>query len=187
MRSFIAAHEDIMIATNHDRLTDVAKGYKDISSDRPDAAQVLKVVSGIEATTTIGWGPFPSTAIGHYTSFPLKFNGGVRKKGAPEDEFRPAQQLVAQLHALGGLDLGTGFDGIVTLAHPRSLPGSLGGLSFGFGYFEDLRVSAFGANPAFHFSDFDSTTLQIMLAGGSGNPAVDAIVGHSFDFDCWSC
>ncbi len=171
VKSFLAAHVDVLVATDHDVITDIDPVIRRIEGAR----ERLRGISGSEITSTVpGFTPHP-LGIGHYTAFPLPFRKNTRKRGSPEDEFRPVSTLVQQVRAMNP-------DSIVNLAHPRaSFVPAIQGVLNQFGFFENLVASPYGVGGV-SFGDFDDAAIGVLLTGGP-NPGLAPFFKDSLTFD----
>jgi hypothetical protein len=187
VRSFLAAHVQVLVGTDHDLVTDYGPAIAAVAAEQPAAPSLIHAVSGEEATTAVPWEAYPQS-IGHWTAWPLPFGANVRKRGAPEDDFRPPAALIAELRALEGGQT----SGIVGLAHPRSPRGAIVGgtaLAGSPGFFENLTIP--GRYQGVAGMDFtspmnDDAVLGLLGGGTTGGPLppqVAAVIAGSLSFD----
>ncbi|RIL05229.1 MAG: hypothetical protein DCC71_11150 [Proteobacteria bacterium] len=118
--SFVAEGGEVLVATDHDHVTDYAPVIRELGL----AAQLASVV-GQEATSAVSTPAAPYT-FGHVNVFPLAHQPTAHRRGALPNEGRRLRDLIDQVRALGG-------ERLVQLNHARS-----GGDSQGF--FDHLSV-----------------------------------------------
>lgn len=143
VRSFLGAGVEVLCSTEHNKIADIQGAIDAVAAEQPAIRSLLKGLNGTEATANLpGW-PVVPEGTGHYTAFPLPFDKTLRKRGAPESEFRSQAAMVASLR-----NIDPDADEIVNFAHPRStlfVPGLLANL----GYFHSLGgLEGFGVSQA---------------------------------------
>jgi len=104
--SFVAEGAEVLVATDHDRVTDYGPVLRELA-----LAGRVAAVSGAEITTTVRGEANPHTS-GHYNAFPLPRDAGAYREGAPRHEGRRLRAVLADLRELPGPPL-------VQLNHPR--------------------------------------------------------------------
>ena len=110
--SFLAAGVDVVIATDHDVVTN----YQDALASLPPGR--LAVIAGVEQTPNIPWLAVPGndlpTTVGHFNFWPLRLDTSLPRNGAPWDELREPGQMMD--------DIEPAFDGpgVRQLNHPFS-------------------------------------------------------------------
>lgn len=105
LKSFMAEGTDVIVATDHEIITDFTPFLASI----PDGDRFLASITGVELTTF---------DYGHYNAFPLvrddtKRNGGAPDWGNGNDAGMTPGELMASLHAFPG-------DQVVQLNHARN-------------------------------------------------------------------
>jgi hypothetical protein len=97
--SFLAAGVDVIVATDHDVVTNYADTLAML-----DVADQLIVVPGVEQTPNILWfdvpgQTFPKT-VGHFNFWPLEVNTLAPRNGGPWDELREPGQMMDDMEPL---------------------------------------------------------------------------------------
>jgi hypothetical protein len=128
--SFVAQGGEVLVATDHDRVTDYAPLLRELG-----LASEIASLSGVEITSTVHGAANPETS-GHANVFPLAPDPLAYRDGTPAHEGRRLRDLVARIRALGGQRL-------VQLNHPRGREGERGDLN----YFTHLAVADEGFDP----------------------------------------
>lgn len=105
LRTFLAEGVDVLVATDHDFVTDLEPWLAQI----PNGSKWLKTVTGVELTTF---------DYGHYNGFPLvadpeAINGGAPDWAGGRGPGLTPKEIFSALHAYPG-------DQVVQLNHPRS-------------------------------------------------------------------
>jgi len=118
--SFVAEGAEVLVATDHDRITDYGPLLREL-----DLAGQVAAMSGAEITTTVRGEANPYTS-GHFNAFPLERHPHRYREGVPRHEGRRLRAVIADLRERDGPPL-------VQLNHPRRG----GSLSF----FEHLSVA----------------------------------------------
>lgn len=129
--SFVAQGGEVLVATDHDRVTDFAPLLRELDL----TGQVASMV-GTELTATVQGPENPHTS-GHSNLFPVPRDPIGYRDGTLDHEGRRIRSVIAELRALGG-------ERIWQLNHPRSGSGSPGSLH----YFEHLSVAGEPFDPA---------------------------------------
>jgi hypothetical protein len=111
VESFLAAGVDVVIATDHDVVTNYASTLTSLG-----VANRMVVIPGVEQTPNILWfdvpgADFPKT-LGHFNFWPLATDPTAPRNGAPWDELREPGQLMDDM---SGLFVG---QGVRQLNHP---------------------------------------------------------------------
>jgi hypothetical protein len=130
LASFAAQGGEVLVATDHDRVTDYAPLLRELG-----LASEIASVSGVEVTSTVHGDEVPGTS-GHANVFPFTRDELAYRDGAPAHENRRLRALVAQVRAPGGVSL-------VQLNHPRGHEGEKDDLN----YFTHLGVRDEGFAP----------------------------------------
>jgi hypothetical protein len=118
--TFAAEGCEVLVATDHDHLTDYAPRIRELG-----LASRLASVVGQEITSSVSTEAAPFT-FGHANAFPLPYRATAYRKGAIANEGRRLRRVIDAVRALGG-------DRLVQLNHARS-----GGDAQGF--FDHLSV-----------------------------------------------
>lgn len=134
--SFVAQGGEVLVASDHDRVTDYAPLLRELG-----LASEVASLSGAEITSTVRGAANPETS-GHANVFPLAPDPFAYREGVPAHEGRRLRELVAHVRALGGPRL-------VQLNHPRGREGEFGDLN----YFTHLAVAREGLDPARPLAD----------------------------------
>lgn len=112
LASYLAEGADVIVATDHDRVTD----YSPLIRELGVAGRIASVV-GSEITSTVIGGEVPYTA-GHYNALFLRRDPGAYRDGTPRHEGRRLRRVIADLRTEQPLAL-------VQLNHPRGVnPGA---------------------------------------------------------------
>jgi hypothetical protein len=106
LASFVAEGAEILVASDHDRITDYGPLIRELGL----AGEMASVV-GVEVTTTVHGSATPKTA-GHYNVFPMRRDPLAYRDGTPMHEDRRLRRVIADLRAR---DAGH----LVQLNHPR--------------------------------------------------------------------
>lgn len=106
--SFVAEGVDLLIATDHDNLTD----YAPIISKLNLQDRVASIV-GVEATSAFRIRATPFT-IGHYNAWPLRYDFNSPRRGAARDEGIRPRDLFERLRAISD------GDSLIQVNHGRS-------------------------------------------------------------------
>jgi hypothetical protein len=114
---FLAQGGEVLVATDHDRVTD----YAPLLGELGLAGQVASV-SGVEVTSTVRGAENPATS-GHANVFPWPRDPGAYRDGTPAHEGRRLRALVGAARARGGARL-------VQLNHPRGGAGEKEDLNY---------------------------------------------------------
>jgi hypothetical protein len=153
--NFLAQGVEILGNTDHDNIKSFAPAVKEVRKHQPMIDEMLHVITGVETTTDLPWGPFEE-GVGHWGAYPIAYQEGVRKGGAPEDELRPATVFGLALRLADGIP----GNEILQLNHPRAGLGVAEGLDGGDGLLTNFgkvgsstflaaaNVGAFFSNPA---------------------------------------
>lgn len=120
LRSFLAEGAEVLVATDHETVTDYAPLIHELG-----VASRIASVAGQEVTSSVSTPEAPYT-FGHANAFPLVSRPAEYRRGALPNEARRLRDVIDQVRALGG-------DRIVQLNHARS-----GGDAQGF--FDHLSV-----------------------------------------------
>jgi hypothetical protein len=109
VRRFVADGVNVLVATDHDNLTDYAPVLA-----RLQLAGRVRVVQGVEVT---GSGPSAAAlwTIGHHNAWPIPYRAHAHRHGAPPSQNRAVGALYAELRR----DYGAR---VVQLNHPRPTP-----------------------------------------------------------------
>ncbi len=129
--AFAAEGADLMVSTEHDRVTDYAPEIARLGLTGRIASLV-----GVEVTSSAHSAAAPFTA-GHANVYPLPHDGRAFRGGAPRGEGRRLRAMMEDVRRLPGRR-------IVQLNHPRSKHGSIGDLNF----FTHLSVAGEPFRPA---------------------------------------
>jgi len=105
--SFAAEGGEILVATDHDVVSDYTKTIADMGLGR-----TLGTLSGVEITTIAHTPKNPHTT-GHINIYPVPYRPELNRSGAMPNEGRRLRKLIEQARALQG-------DPIVQLNHPRN-------------------------------------------------------------------
>jgi len=97
--SFVAEGVELLIATDHDTLTD----YAPVISTMGLSDRIASIV-GVEATSMLMVRSTPFT-IGHYNAWPLRFNALLPRNGMPLDEGIRPRVLYERLRDIGDGDI----------------------------------------------------------------------------------
>jgi hypothetical protein len=97
--SFLAAGVDVIVATDHDVVTNYADTLAQLG-----VTDQLVVIPGVEQTPNILWfdvpgQTFPKT-VGHFNFWPLAKDGLAPRNGSPWDELREPGQMMDDMEAL---------------------------------------------------------------------------------------
>ena len=109
--SFFAQGADVLVATEHDRIVDLAPWIHELG-----LASEIRSLVGVEITTTVHGEATPHTA-GHHNLFPVRERPDEYRNGAPPAEGRRLRTIIASARASGG-------ERILQLNHPRTSQGS---------------------------------------------------------------
>ncbi len=109
--SFVAQATDLLVATDHDAVTDYGPLIRKLGL----ASQLASMV-GAEVTSSLRSERAPHTT-GHSNVFPLPYLPLAYRRGSPSSEGGRLRDLVSEVRALGGKR-------IVQLNHPRSHAGT---------------------------------------------------------------
>jgi hypothetical protein len=119
--SFLAAGLDVVVATDHDVVTNYASALSLLSGSHS-----LVVIPGVEQTPNILWfdvpgQDFPKT-LGHFNFWPLEVNTTLPRNGAPWDELQEPGAMMDAMESLFTAD-GVNFNGagVRQLNHPYAL------------------------------------------------------------------
>jgi hypothetical protein len=109
VRRFVADGVNVLVATDHDNLTDYAPVLT-----RLQLAGRVRVVQGVEVT---GSGPSAAAlwTIGHHNAWPIPYRAHAHRHGAPPSQNRAVGALYAELRRNYGAR-------VVQLNHPRPTP-----------------------------------------------------------------
>jgi hypothetical protein len=107
LASFVAEGCEVLVATDHDHITDYAPLIR-----RLDLASAVASVAGQEVTSNVRTPQAPDT-FGHANVFPLPIEPLAYRNGALANEGRRLRAVIAAVHALGG-------ERLVQLNHPRA-------------------------------------------------------------------
>ena len=112
LASFAAQAGELLVATDHDAVTDYGPLIRQLGL----ASSIASVV-GAEVTSSVRSPTAPHTT-GHINVFPIPYRPLDYRRGAPAGEGRRLRRIVSEVRALGG-------ERIVQLNHPRSHSGTL--------------------------------------------------------------
>jgi len=97
--SFAAAAVDVIVASDHDVV-----GNYDATLDALGLADRITAISAVETTGHVPWMRVPGDSfprvIGHYNFWPLAYQPGTPRNGAPFDEFVEPGELFARVDPL---------------------------------------------------------------------------------------
>jgi hypothetical protein len=113
LRSFLAEGAEVLVATDHETVTDYAPLIRELG-----VASRIASVAGQEVTSSVSTPEAPYT-FGHANAFPLPVLPEQYRRGALPNEGRRLRDVIDQVRALGG-------DRIVQLNHARSGGGAQG-------------------------------------------------------------
>lgn len=105
LAAFFAQGGEVLVATDHDQPTD----YGPLVAELGLAGRVASIV-GAEVTSSVQTQANPHTA-GHSNAFPLPYRPLRYRSGMPAHEDRRLREIIASVHALGG---------VLQLNHPRT-------------------------------------------------------------------
>jgi hypothetical protein len=128
--SFVAEGAEVLVATDHDHLTDYGPLIRELGL----TSQVASVV-GQEITSSVSTPEAPYT-FGHANAFPVPYRPTEYRKGAIPNEGRRLRQVIDEVRALGG-------DRLIQLNHARSggdVNGFFEHLSVGHGFEPDVPL-----------------------------------------------
>ncbi len=163
--SYLAQGVEILGNTDHDNVRSYAPALDEVRKVQPALDDMLHVITGVELTTDLAWGPF-SDGLGHWNAFPIPYQPGVRKGGAPEDELRPASVFGLALRLADGVF----GNEILQINHPRAGEGLGTGIDGGDGLLTNLGkensdtkgvADALGGS----FDPLDRLGVAMLLAG----------------------
>lgn len=130
LRSFLAEGAEVLVATDHEMVTDYAPRIRDLG-----VADRITSFAGQEVTSSVSTPAAPYT-FGHVNAFPLPVRPAEYRRGALPNEGRRLRDVIDQVRALGG-------DRIVQLNHARSGDGTQGffdHLSIGHAFEPDVPL-----------------------------------------------
>jgi hypothetical protein len=153
--SFLAAGVDVVVATDHDVVTNYASALSAFTN-----ANTLVVIPGVEQTPNILWfdvpgQDFPKT-LGHFNFWPLVPNFTAPRNGDPWDELREPGQMMDDMI---GRFAGSPDDGVRQLNHP--FLGSKLGRDQGF-------LTAIGYDPRTPIAPGASFAADVLLRAPGG-------------------
>ena len=131
VRSFLAEGAEVMVATDHEMVTDYTPLIRELG-----VAGRIASLAGQEITSSVSTAEAPYT-FGHANAFPLPLRPAEYRRGALANEGRRLRDVIDQVRALGG-------DRIVQLNHARSGGGTQGffdHLSIGHAFEPDLPLA----------------------------------------------
>jgi hypothetical protein len=131
VRSFAAEGVEVMVATDHDMLTDYAPVIGALGlQDR------IASIVGDEVTTAVSNPPAFEASIGHLNGWPMVLDPTGRKRGAIEDEFVAPNMIFSRFRAAGAR--------VVQYNHPRATLTGLTSLGIftNIGYDPDLAITS---------------------------------------------
>jgi hypothetical protein len=159
--SLVADGVDVLIATDHDQLTDFAPIVSMMNlSDR------ITSIIGVEATSMLQMRPTPFT-IGHYNAWPLRYNPSLPRHGMPLDEGVRPRDLFDRLRQVAA------GDSLIQVNHGRS--GTPDGEA---SYFNALGLDfkkPLAYNPAKALTDSPNSLLLAANANGTRDIDFDAM------------
>ncbi|MEE3326151.1 MAG: CehA/McbA family metallohydrolase [Myxococcota bacterium] len=142
LRTFVAEGALVMVATEHDQLSD----YQSLIEASGLQDRVV-AVGGVELTSGAQTPEVPSTA-GHANAFPIPYDPSAYRDGAPRAENQRLRETLTQLSRLPAPP-------VVQLNHPREA-----GFDSGMGaYFTHLSQAGDGLDPALPLSDPQNRSL----------------------------
>ena len=155
LRTFVAEGAEVMVATEHDQLSD----YQSLIEAAGLQDRVV-AVGGVELTSGAQTPEVPSTA-GHANAFPIPYDSSAYRDGAPRSEDQRLRETLTQLSRLP-------VPPVVQLNHPREA-----GFDSGMGaYFTHLSQAGEGLDPSLPLSDAQNRSL-IERLGRDGLRDVD--------------
>lgn len=164
LSSFVAEGCEILVATDHDHLTDYAPLIRDLQLGGAVAS-----VTGQEVTSNVRTPEAPDT-FGHANVFPLPFEPLAYRKGALANEGRRLRSVIAAVRALGG-------ERLVQLNHPRGGDDRSGAQAF----FSHLSVAGRPFDPALPLS---ATPNDVLLERDPSTASPEQPDGYAdLDFD----
>jgi hypothetical protein len=110
LRSFLAQDAAVLVATEHDRIVDLAGHARELGYQRR-----LTVVGGAELTGMVRTGEAPYT-FGHVNVFPLSYDASAFAGGMPAHEGLRLRQVMAQVRRQHP-------EALIQLNHPRAIHG----------------------------------------------------------------
>jgi len=156
--SFVAEGGEVLVATDHDHVTDYAPSIRELGL----ASQIASVV-GQEMTSSVATEAAPTT-FGHANAFPLPYRPTEYRKGAIPNEGRRLREAIDAVRALGG-------ERIVQLNHARSGGDDQGffeHLSIGHAFEPEARLSLppnavlLARDPATGTRDLDFDVMELL-------------------------
>ena len=138
--SFAAQGAEVLVATDHDRVTDYGPLLRELG-----LAGEIASMMGAEVTTSVRGEANPHTT-GHYNVFPLRRDPDAYREGTPAHEGRRLRSVIADVRALGGASL-------VQMNHPRCGKGA------DLCFFEHLSVAGEAFDPARPLADEPNRVL----------------------------
>jgi hypothetical protein len=170
--SFVANGVDVIAATDHDAVQDYAQA---MAENLPPGR--IAVMAGVETTGLIPFMKIPGDSfprvIGHFNFWPVAFDPGLPRGGAPWDELCEPGALFDLMESL----MPPAKAGVMMLNHPWDEP--LFGRDLGY-------LRAVGFDPRKPVPAVDDGTAQGVLArrpaGGHGNldfDVLEVLNGHS--------
>ncbi len=108
--SFYAQGADVLVATEHDRIADLAPWIREMK-----LSSEIRSIVGVEITTTAHSQVTPYAA-GHHNLFPVQERPHEYRSGAPAAEGRRLRTIIASARATGG-------ERVFQLNHPRTPEG----------------------------------------------------------------
>lgn len=130
LRSFLAEGAEVLVATDHEMVTDYAPSIRELG-----VAGRIASLAGQEVTSSVSTPEAPYT-FGHANAFPLPVRPAEYRRGALPNEGRRLRDVIDEVRALGG-------DRIVQLNHARSGGGTQGffdHLSIGHAFEPDVPL-----------------------------------------------
>lgn len=164
--AFVAAGAEVIVSTEHDRVSDYGPLIAKLGLDDEIASVV-----GVEITSTVHGGDAPHS-LGHANAYPVVHRPLEYRGGAPRAEGRRLGALAADIRALP-----TGA--LLQLNHPRSRSGDVKDLNF----FTHLSVSGEPFQPTLPLSAAPNRTLLERDPGGGLRDLdfdlIEVMNGHS--------
>jgi len=159
--SFVADGIDLLVAADHDALTDYAPAISAMNLSH----RLLSTV-GVEATTMLRVRATPFT-IGHYNSWPLRYDSALPRRGMVVDEGVRPRDLYDRLKQIAD------GESIIQVNHGRG--GELGGEA---SYFKALGLDfekPLAYDPALPLSDSPNNLLLVTNSNGTRDIDFDAM------------